>query len=145
MENTNFNYTFTVQQTPGEVYNSICQANDWWGNVEGSTTRLNDEFTYKVGTTWVHFKVTALTPGKKVVWSATDCELPWLKDKKEWKDTSVQFDIAETPEGTKMSMTHVGLTPQVECFEDCKKGWTFYAGDSLKSLITKGKGMPNGK
>jgi hypothetical protein len=95
-----------------------------------------------VGDTWVNFKITEMIPDKKVVWYATDCDLPWLKDRKEWKGTSVQFDIAEIPGGTQMSMTHVGLTPQVECYANCKKGWDFYAGSSLLQLITEGKGMP---
>ena len=39
-------------------------------------------------------------------------------------------------------MTHVGLTPDKECYEDCNKGWSFYVGESLRKLITEGKGLP---
>ena len=35
-------------------------------------------------------------PGKKVVWHVLDCYLHWLKDKTEWKDTDVVFDISGT-------------------------------------------------
>lgn len=141
MGNANYNCTFTVKNTPQEVSDSICNVNEWWGNTEGGTTRQNDEFIYRVGTTWVEFKITEMIPGKRIVWQATDCELPWLKDKKEWKGTSVTFDISTANGETQVSMTHVGLTPQVECYEDCKAGWNHFAGNSLKNLITTGKGI----
>ena len=42
-------------------------------------------------------------------------------------------------------MTQVGLVPEYECFDICKGAWTTYIHNSLRSLITTGKGMPNGK
>jgi hypothetical protein len=39
-------------------------------------------------------------------------------------------------------MTHIGLVPGVECYEDCKKGWNFYVGESLFRWMTEGKGLP---
>jgi len=141
MENTNYNCTFTVKNSQQEVSDNICKVNEWWGNAEGNTTKLNDEFIYRVGITWVKFKIVEMIPGKHIVWQATDCELPWLKDHKEWKGTKVVFDIRPVNEGAQLSMTHEGLTPQVECYENCKMGWNHFAGNSFKSLITTGKGI----
>ena len=39
-------------------------------------------------------------------------------------------------------MKHVGLIPEIECYESCEKGWNFFTGDSLLKLINEGKGMP---
>jgi hypothetical protein len=39
-------------------------------------------------------------------------------------------------------MTHDGLTPNVSCYNDCKKGWTYYVTESLQKLLTKGTGLP---
>jgi hypothetical protein len=39
--------------------------------------------------------------------------------------------------------THRGLVPAFECFELCSDGWSFYIKDSLRKLITTGKGEPN--
>jgi len=42
-----------------------------------------------------------------------------------------------------LTFTHVGLVPEYECFEVCSDGWGTYVGQSLRALITTGKGMPN--
>ena len=39
-------------------------------------------------------------------------------------------------------MTHVGLVPGIECYEDCEKGWDFYIKESLFKFLTEGKGLP---
>ena len=42
-------------------------------------------------------------------------------------------------------MTQSGLVPENECFDICSNSWTNYIQNSLHSLITTGKGKPNGK
>ena len=44
---------------------------------------------------------------------------------------------------TELRFTHVGLVPAFECYGDCSGAWGFYINDSLRSLITTGKGQPN--
>ena len=43
---------------------------------------------------------------------------------------------------TQVLFTHVGLVPQVECYDGCTKGWDQYIKGSLFKLLTKGKGEP---
>jgi len=42
--------------------------------------------------------------------------------------------------GSQVTMTHVGLNPKLECFEDCTGGWNHYLKSSLYKLLTTGKG-----
>jgi hypothetical protein len=42
-----------------------------------------------------------------------------------------------------LQVTHKGLVPEYECYEICENAWTGYIQDSLRDLITKGKGKPN--
>jgi hypothetical protein len=35
------------------------------------------------------------------------------------------------------------LVPAFACYGDCSDAWGFYINDSLRSLITTGKGQPN--
>lgn len=51
------------------------------------------------------------------------------------------FDLVSTKEGTQIHFTHEGLTPQIECFENCSAGWDFYIKKSLKNFIEKGEGI----
>ena len=40
-------------------------------------------------------------------------------------------------------MTHIDLIPEIECYENCGKGWNFYTGESLTKLINEEAGMPD--
>jgi hypothetical protein len=40
-------------------------------------------------------------------------------------------------------MTHVGLSPALECYDNCSGGWGFYFNRSLRKLITTGVGEPD--
>ena len=42
-----------------------------------------------------------------------------------------------------MRFSHIGLTPETECYEKCSAAWAFYINTSLKRLITTNEGAPN--
>ena len=46
MDNQDFTTTILVDTTPQQAFNAINNVRGWWqGEVEGSTDKLNDEFT----------------------------------------------------------------------------------------------------
>jgi len=90
-------------------------------------------------------KITELVPGKKGVWHVSDSSLNFIKDKTEWNGTDIVFDIARKDDKTELCFTHVGLVPGLQCYGDCSEAWGFYLKDSLRNLITAGKGEPNRK
>jgi len=145
MNERDYSRTFVVPQTAQEVYDAIARVTDWWTiNTDGNTKTVGDEFTVQFGD--VHRttqRITEATPGKRIVWQVTDSNLPWLKDSEEWKGMEVVFEIAPTADGSQLTFTHVGLTPQVECFAQCEKGWDYFISTSLFQLITKGVGLPD--
>lgn len=144
MNNADYNCTFTVANTSEEVFESICNVQNWWTeNINGNSKKMNDVFTVHFGETFVTFQISDFAPNKKIVWLVTDCYLHWLSDKSEWKNTQLNFEILESNGATQMSMTHIGLKPEIECYESCEKGWNFFAGKSLRKLITEKKGQPN--
>ena len=111
--------------------------------MQGSTEHLNDIFTVDFGApSFVTFEVTKIIPEKKLVWQVTDCYLQWFTDKKEWKDTEVVWRISTEKAVTVIKFTHVGLIPEIECYESCLKGWDQYVKGSLLKLMTEGKGVP---
>ena len=145
MDSQNFTSTFTVDQSPEEVFAAIVDVPRWWtGDVEGSTDTLGDEFTYHYpGAHYSKQKVAELIPGKKVVWHVVDGYLSFTEDPAEWTGTDITFDITPTDSGTEVCFTHVGLAPDVECFDSCSNAWGFYITGSLRNLIASGQGEPN--
>ena len=147
MKNQNYATSFTVDQSPEDVFAAINNVRGWWsGEIDGSTDKLGAEFTYRYQD--IHrstHKITELVPGKKVVWRVLDARINFVKDKAEWKGTDVVFEIAKKDGKTELRFTHVGLRPTIECYGKCAGAWGFYIKDSLRSLITTGKGDPNEK
>jgi len=137
MASKDFTRTFTVDQTPAQAFAAINDVRGWWvGEIEGSTDKLGDEFTYRYKD--LHYskqKVTELIPGKRVVWRVLDSSLGFIEDKGEWKGTTITFEIAKKGKKTEVRFTHVGLVPDSECYGACSDGWTFYVNGSLRSWI----------
>ena len=145
MNNHNFTTTYLVDQTPEQAFNAINHVRGWWSEeIEGSTDKLGDEFTYHYKD--VHrckMKITEVIPGKKVVWRVLDNYFNFIEDKNEWKDTEISFEISRKGNKTEVRFTHVGLVPEYECFDVCSNAWGSYINGSLRSLITTGEGKPN--
>jgi hypothetical protein len=143
MNQQNYQCSIAVDVTPHEAFEALNQVNEWWAkDFEGSAEKLNDVFTVHFGETWVTFKISELIPDKKIVWQVTDCYLPWLNDKTEWNGTSVEFEISSSGDETQVTMTHIGLVPEVECYGACEAGWNEHFKGSLFKLLTEHVGMP---
>ncbi|WP_343306380.1 SRPBCC domain-containing protein [Chitinophaga niabensis] len=143
MQTANFTTTLVVDKSPMEVFNAICQPQNWWsGEVEGHALKMHDEFTYKFKD--FHFsrqRVTTLIPGEKVVWDVIESIINYAEDKEEWTGTQIIFEVFEKDAQTNLRFTHSGLVPEVECFDSCSNSWTQLVHHSLFSLITAGKGL----
>ncbi len=142
MKEKSFSTTIMVDQTPKEVFNAVNNVRGWWSeDVKGNTSKLNDEFSYHYED--IHrakIKIIEMVPGQKVVWHVVDNYFNFTKDKKEWTDTKIVFEISKEGKKTQLRFTHEGLVPSYECYEICNEAWTNYIKDSLYKLIKTGKG-----
>ena len=60
----------------------------------------------------------------------------------EWSGTKVSFALEPADEGQCiLSFRHEGLTPKLDCYEDCEAGWEHFL-TSLVSLAERGEGDP---
>jgi hypothetical protein len=142
MTSQNFTSSFTVEQTPAEVFDAIKNVRGWWtGEVEGNADEVGDEFAYRYpGAHYSKQRVVELAPAKKVVWLVVDSHLDGPEDPNEWTGTEITFEIAENDGATEIRFSHLGLVPGFECFETCSSAWGFYVNGSLKRLIATGEG-----
>jgi uncharacterized protein YndB with AHSA1/START domain len=138
--------SFMVDETPQQVFDAVTNVRGWWGeSIQGGTRQQGDEFTYKHKDMHAsRHRLTEVVPGKRVVWLTTESELNFVDDKDEWTGTTIVIGIGQKDGKTTVEFTH-DLTPALECFSDCSNAWGFYVGDSLRSLITTGKGKPDPK
>lgn len=147
MDSNNFTSTLLVDQTPETVFNAVTNVRGWWSeDIEGNSSKLNDVFDYQYED--VHrskMKLIEVIPNEVIVWHVLENYFNFTEDEKEWTNDKILFEISKVGDKTKMKMTHVGLTPQNECYNACNDGWTYYIQTSLKSLIETGTGMPNAK
>jgi uncharacterized protein YndB with AHSA1/START domain len=147
MKDQDLTFSLSVDQSPEEVFAAINHVRGWWsGEIAGDTDRLGGVFTYRYQD--VHRttqEITEWVPGKRVVWHVTESHLSFVKHQEEWTGTDVVFEISRKGDQTLLKFTHLGLTPEVECYGGCSDGWGHYINESLMPLITQGRGLPNFK
>lgn len=145
MSNKNFTTSIIVNNTTKEVYDAILNPRAWWSlEIKGNTDEINEVFDYHFED--IHMckvKLIELLPNKKVVWHILENDFNFTKDKTEWVNTKVIYEIDAVGDKTQLTFTHDGLTPEYECYDACNQGWTHYITNSLKKYITTGTGEPN--
>jgi len=143
MKKDDFNTTISVKSNTSDAFEKIASVGDWWAkSFTGKALNVGDTFRIEFGSTWVNFKITEALPDEKIVWYVTDSYLPWLNNKSEWNNTSISWEISKQDASSTIKMTHVGLVPGIECYENCEKGWTRFVTVSLPKFIDEGKGLP---
>ena len=85
--NQDFTTSFFSRPSPQKVFAAINDVRSWWsGDVEGSTNKLGDEFTYRYED--VHYskqRIAEFIPDKKIVWLVLDGRLNFVADKRKWR------------------------------------------------------------
>ncbi|REG76876.1 SRPBCC family protein [Algoriphagus antarcticus] len=142
----NFKKTIILQATDKSVYEALTNSiAKWWTEMfEGSSDKQDETFTIRFGSNvFKTLKVEELIPNAKVVWNVTDSviDIPELKNKTEWINTKIIWEISRQDSQTEICLTHLGLTPEIECYNICESGWHNFT-DSLTDFIKTGIGKP---
>lgn len=144
MPDENYTARLTVNAPIHDVFNSINNIAAWWtDDLEGSSKKVNDEFTVRFDDIHVSTqKLIEFIPDKKIVWLVTDSNLNFVEKKDEWTNSTIIFELSEQHTKTQIDFTHVGLNPSIQCYNGCSQGWDHYIKGSLFNLLTEGKGNP---
>lgn len=141
MKSRDYTTAIRVNVSPGKAFDAINDVRGWWaGEIKGTTAKVGDEFTYA----YENFhrtkqRVIELVPGKKVAWLVLKGSLNFVENKSEWDGTRIEFEIARKSEKTEIRFTHVGLHPELECFDACSNAWGSLVKTCLRDLIVSGK------
>lgn len=142
----NYVHILEVNTTADKVYQTLTDEIPlWWTELfEGFSSDVGNLFTIRFGDQ-IHktMRVQELTRHTKVVWFVEDSliALSELKNQTEWIGTTIIWEIEENKESTQIKLTHIGLNPDIECYEICSNGWLQFLGSLKKSLET-GEGAP---
>jgi uncharacterized protein YndB with AHSA1/START domain len=113
----------------------------WWASTAQGSALAGGQFTLRFAGLDEHITMRvdiAEQPGS-VAW--TCLEHTGLPD---WEGTEIFFDCEDRGAGlTFLSFRHVGLVPELECYQQCHAGWEHFL-DSLRSFVERGRGDPYG-
>ena len=142
----NFSKKIAVQAPDDNVYHALTNSiSKWWTEMfEGVSNEQGQSFTIRFGPNiFKKMKVDELSTNKKIVWLVTDSliDIPDLKNQTEWINTKIVWEIFSKESQTELTLTHFGLTPQIECYNICEMGWHNFT-DSLVEFINTGNGSP---
>ena len=111
----------------------------WWTVVTGSEQQ-GDEVTLFMGggEAALVFTVEHAPGTRRVSWAVTSCRV--IPD---WVGTQPSFSMQPNDDGTcEISFRHIGLVPELECFDQCRAGWNHFV-PSLQQFLETGVGRPN--
>jgi len=113
VSNQGYTTSFVVNQTPEEAFSAINNVRgSWSGEIEGPTSKLGDEFTYRYKD--VHYskqRIVEVVPGKRIVWLILEAWRSFIEDKNEWNGTKVVFEVSKKGDGTEGPLHSRGSGP----------------------------------
>lgn len=142
MKTENFSYSFTSPKTADAIFKCLLDVRQWWSGlheetITGESRQPGDEFAFEAGG-GMHYtrqKLVELIPAKRIVWLVTESKLTFIEDQSEWNGTRISFDLKDEDGRTRVSFTHEGLVPEIDCYSNCSSAWTAYL-DNLKKALS---------
>jgi len=116
----------------------------WWTASSEVGTAVGEQITIRFGTTFKVMRIEELHQDAKVRWKVIEAHLdvPGLTRADEWVGTEIVFQLErESDAATRLRIEHIGLTPEVACFELCSQGWSRFLA-SFRSYVETGSGAP---
>ena len=145
MSGRSYSTEILISAKPESVYNAITKDIDkWWTELSNQALQVEDQLIvrFEKTTSWM-MTVSEAFSNRSLVWKVAEAnhDLEGITEKDEWKGTTIKWEIVENETGSKVTLTHEGLVPALECYEICEAGWGYFLG-SLKNYLETGKGYP---
>ncbi|MFN8077913.1 MAG: SRPBCC domain-containing protein [Kineosporiaceae bacterium] len=134
MQPDSYTATFVVDRTPEEVLDAVLDVPSWWtGEVSGPTREVGDEFEYRYPDMHVSRQRVLEAGPRRVRWLVTTATLTFVEASGEWAGTEIVFDLEPEAGGTRVTFTHDGLVPALQCWDACSQGWESLALSALRA------------
>jgi uncharacterized protein YndB with AHSA1/START domain len=135
---TQISLLIRIKATPEEVFEQIATSNGiakWFTEASFSTNKNSGELNLQL---WgdTNFEVTELSPSSLMIWHCTSEDNPWF-------GTDIKFELSSESGKTVVTFDHIGWPEISDLYRDCAMSWAYFL-ESLRSLIEKGVGTPEG-
>jgi uncharacterized protein YndB with AHSA1/START domain len=135
-------YEMQVQVPVAQVIEAVTDDTEigrWWTAVTRSERHDDNVRLFMRGDApFVSFTVEHAPGTSAVTWTVTDCAV--MAD---WVGTKPSFSVQPNDDGTcTIAFRHIGLSPALECFDQCRAGWNHFM-PSLHQFLETGDGRPN--
>lgn len=142
-----FQIDLQIEATVSTVYEALTTQSGiqrWWTTSCQVGSNVGEMINLSFGKTFKEMRIESLRLNEAVEWYVTKSQLdiPNLERKNEWEGSSIAIHIApQSTSHTRLHLVHMGLTPEVECYEICSSGWAHFLA-SLKDYCETGTGKP---
>jgi len=128
-------------RTVSALFTSAAGVSRWWGPTEGDGA-VGGTLVTSFGEHGVNSMRVLQAGPARVVWESIESEgITPTGHTKEWLGTRMEFDIVPAGSGTELRFRHAGLSPQLECWDDCVAAWTYFLA-SIETFAEIGTGTP---
>ena len=137
-----YSATITTTASPQDAAHRIVRdLEKWWST---RIDRRADGFTIHFNASHVDFTFEPDNTGERFVWTCTDANMiiEGVDDASEWTGTRLIWTVAPAPKGSTVTLTHEGLTPQIACFDVCRRGWEHFFETSLRNHLNGATAQP---
>jgi uncharacterized protein YndB with AHSA1/START domain len=132
------------RSTPEQAFEAVASVDGlrrWWTTRVSGTSSVGEDIRFEFDGLDEHIvmRIERIERPTSVAWS---CAVhTGLQD---WQGTRLFFDFGERGrEGCELTFRHLGLSPKLECFEKCERGWDYFLR-SLVLYVDQGEGAPFG-
>lgn len=140
-QSADYRATITVPASPQAAHRAIFEEmNQWW----------SDRIEPRDGGVTVHFNNShvsfdfAETEDGGHDWTCVDANMiiEDVADTTEWQGTHLLWRIEPDGSGSRITLTHQGLNPNLACQDVCVRGWQHYFESSLRAYLSGQEAAP---
>lgn len=144
---SHYQQSLVLEANPAAVYAALTTPEGlcgWWTQDCDVETRVGGTIHFRFGRNHKEMRIERLEPGREVRWRCTAAHIAaaQLTRRDEWVGTQLVFCLTPDGEGrTRLDFEHIGLVPDLECYDLCSDGWRYFLR-SLKQFAATGHGTP---
>jgi uncharacterized protein YndB with AHSA1/START domain/ketosteroid isomerase-like protein len=141
-EHDGFRQEMVIAASPLQVFDALTSLEGltgWWASSARGSGSAGGRFELGFAglDERMSMHVDVADPTTLVAW--TCLEHTGLPD---WEGTKIVFSLTDRQaDQTTLSFSHIGLVPDLECYEQCHAGWEHFLA-SLRSYVERGRGNP---